>query len=85
LRFVTKVMWTKGQYTNTLRGGGKAVLGEGCRASCDELAGRLIFGAIFFHARAAQKARFSPAHTFGNTPYTPSACLTHAARKWYPQ
>jgi len=37
-------MWTKGQYGHTLESGGKAVLGEGCRASCDELAGRLIFG-----------------------------------------
>jgi len=32
---VTKVTWTEGQYSSRLTLGGKAVLGEGCRASCD--------------------------------------------------
>src|SRR3954470_12690342 len=32
---VTKVTWTKGQGGSRLILGGKAVLGEGCRASCD--------------------------------------------------
>src|SRR6476646_9095396 len=32
---VTKVTWTKGQGGSRLSLGGKAVLGEGCRASCD--------------------------------------------------
>ena len=32
---VTKVTWTKGQGGSRLPLGGKAVLGEGCRASCD--------------------------------------------------
>ena len=40
---VTKVTWTEGQGGSRLSLGGKAVLGEGCRASCD-FAGRLFFG-----------------------------------------
>jgi hypothetical protein len=32
---VTKVTWTKGQCGSRLSLGGKAVLGEGCRASRD--------------------------------------------------
>jgi len=31
LEQITKVLWTKGQCLTTLLGGGKAVLGEGCR------------------------------------------------------
>jgi hypothetical protein len=41
-RIVTKVTWTNGQGSSRLSLGGKAVLGEGCRASCD-LRGTLVF------------------------------------------
>lgn len=41
---VTKVTWTAGQHGSMLSLGGKAVLGEGCLASCEPFAGRLLFG-----------------------------------------
>src|SRR5690242_11365456 len=40
---VTKVTWTTGQRGSMLSLGGKAVLGEGCLASCEPFAGRLLF------------------------------------------
>ena len=41
---VTKVTWTKGQGGSRLSLGGKAVLGEGCRASCDSSRDACFFG-----------------------------------------
>ena len=48
---VTKVTWTKGQGGSRLSLGGKAVLGEGCRASCDSSRDACFFG----QKRAATK------------------------------
>jgi hypothetical protein len=41
---VTKVTWTEGQGGSRLSLGGKAVLGEGCRASCDSSRDACFFG-----------------------------------------
>src|SRR6478752_3657755 len=49
---VTKVTWTKGQGGSRLSLGGKAVLGEGCRASCDSSR-----DACFLRARKRQPLR----------------------------
>jgi hypothetical protein len=55
-RKVTKVMWTKGQGGSRLILGGKAVLGEGCRASCDSSR-----DACFFRRNHFRSSRLSPA------------------------
>ena len=50
---VTKVTWTKGQCKAMLTLGGKAVLGEGCRASCDSSRDACFLGRILFYAKKA--------------------------------